>query len=1012
MNDPQTNAPPVLPHIATALPGAVFEMREDRAGNVSFVFLSDEFQRIFRADLAVLYSDFTHFAELLYTADRESWLFSRMGAISAGPIGVNNNYLWQWEGRLQRDPSLYVQLRANGWSPEDSENELLWRGWFIEISDDVKARKQAELLQKCTSYLLELSQQLAATNTVDVNAILKKTTGVLQTNTDVDLVVVYSAPDLEQQFVENPWPVNVVAQSSHAGLNKPKITSDPFSLATFLPEQLQALQNGEFIVVNDAAVLYNTGTHSAFSSFFQNYSILSALFLPLRNRNRLHSIIAFYSCSVVRNFDVEEIRTLHSAMSMLSSAIERQQARLALAQSEHLHNLVVSTISDGVAVIDIHGKIRTYNDAAARLFGLPDSPPQRHSAHTENHVGADCIGLENIGRFYNQNHQPISWDVLLQQSRSITGFHKQGVALSQIRWLSITCSPLSDDDVVVSRQSLATHTRYVCSFCDITSEITQKQALQTAKDAAVASSKIKTMFLSLLNHEVRTPLNALVGISDILSHTTLNQMQKDYVETARSSASALSHMLSAMLEFAAVDSGQTVVSPKPTNIVTLAQNIAMQRAGERKLDAENLELYIDIDPNIPSLLWIDSDKVLRIVNILIDNAIRYTDHGSVRVSFSWSRGIKGDSLRITVMDTGVGMDAAQQEQLFLFNSPADSSSNRSRGGLGLSLAIAQGLAKLLGGNIRCETRMNAGSTFSVDISALLDEKASFDNVIPLTAAQHNDAISKQIHNRLRAFWHGHPQFDALPQMHHTQNIHIESLPVDFTAACQHLENYFSHKQAPYQYIIYWSCHQLIQQNITAPQLAILLTKLSKQAPQTSIDFIVYGYRAELDRYAPPAILQTSEKPITSAAIFDQAINLYRRETLFYKAMQQQPRVLIVDDIVINRVIVRKLLEKLGCTCQEASSGPEAINLVLQEDFDLVFMDCQMPSMDGFETTQRIRALDERQLKNTKQLPIVALTANSTDDDRQRCYNAGMNDFYTKPVDMLLMQRILNTHLAH
>ncbi|MDD3394339.1 MAG: response regulator [Anaerotignum sp.] len=526
---------------------------------------------------------------------------------------------------------------------------------------------------------------------------------------------------------------------------------------------------------------------------------------------------------------------------------------------------------------------------------------------------------------------------------------------------------------------------YIGMMTDI-SELKQKEAeLQNALIRANAATEAKSMFLANMSHEIRTPMNAIIGMSYLALKTELTDKQRDYVQKINSAATSLLGIINDILDFSKIESGKLKMEKLEFNLdQVISKSIELMVPKAREKD---LEFIYHLSCDIPKQLKGDPLRLGQVITNLVSNAVKFTQTGEIRVDVTKEKQVSQFvCLKFAVADTGIGISKENQEKLFKAFSQADSSITRQYGGTGLGLAISRNLIGLMEGELWIESEVNKGSTFYFT--------AWFDMVETETAAKH---ITLQDIKKMKTL--------IVDDNYAAREIMKEymvymgfaaDIAESGTQALEMIQK--KDGEDPYHLLLIdWK-----MPNLDGVETVKQLNSLQELKSKPAVVFVTAYDTEEMKKYAVDMeVAAFLAKPVTQSCLYDAIVNIYatsfsmQAEEVHYKneCYLQGLHILLAEDNEINQQIACELLEGQGCIVDIANNGEDAFDQVRYNSkyYDLILMDIQMPVMDGLEATRRIREENE-------DIPIIAMTARSMQEEKEKCFKAGMNDHISKPVD--------------
>tara|TARA_R110000868_G_scaffold42938_8_gene144890 strand:- start:4851 stop:7199 length:2349 start_codon:yes stop_codon:yes gene_type:complete len=504
------------------------------------------------------------------------------------------------------------------------------------------------------------------------------------------------------------------------------------------------------------------------------------------------------------------------------------------------------------------------------------------------------------------------------------------------------------------------------------------QDLEYSREEALDMARARSAFLANMSHEIRTPINGLLGMIGLTLDSPLNNEQQQQLSIAYDSGKVLVALLNDILDLSKFEAGKLQLERIPFDLSALLEETASllsQNAGK-----QDIELTCRIDPRLPGMLLGDPTRIRQIVSNLLSNALKFTEQGHVALTLGLERGGSTDQhVRISVSDTGIGIADDALESIFSPFTQADAHISRRFGGTGLGLALCKSLSDAMGGELTVTSTPEQGSSFSVLIPlATHDQQPGFPKPTPRSVLIWNQS--------------GHLQGEVLNELLRSWGM-----------TCQIIDYQLLNPlpQVP-ENIDFWL--------LDSPAIAQRLQALEPSTPR----LLVCGYSRLLsaEKAQKLGIQQQVAAPPSRrrlAQAIDELFGLvtYNQIPAEHITLPAGQRLLLVEDNAVNQMVAKGMLSRLGYEVDLAEHGEIALNMLAENDYALVLMDCNMPVMDGYEASRRIRA-DLR----WQTLPIIALTANALHEDRQRCQDAGMSDYLAKPFKREDLQAILQRWLSN
>ena len=730
---------------------------------------------------------------------------------------------------------------------------------------------------------------------------------------------------------------------------------------------LQNIPHEEFadfmqIILNKKPYLNLTKNvpESNFKDLLIDQNIVSILIIPLFDKETFIGFIGFDDCKNERIWTDEEINILLTLANNIASTIIRINNEKAIAESEEKFRLLANNIPASVFLVK-------YDTARTKVY-LNDEIEKLTGYHRDDFM-SNKISLLDLYHPDEKEELRLIIDEALHNRKPYKATCRIRRKDGNYVWIEEYGEGIIINNEIAYIEGV---------LIDITERKVAEEAV-IAKELAESSNKAKSEFLANMSHEIRTPLNGIIGFSNLLLNSDLTEIQKQHLETVNQSASTLLDVVNDILDISKIEAGKLIIDKEKTSLHTIInQCIDMMKFMAHQ---KNLELIVNIHEEVHCAIWVDEMRLKQILQNLLNNAIKFTQKGQIELEVSATNLNENTSkIRFSIKDTGIGIKKENKKKILEAFTQEDNSTTRNYGGTGLGLTITNSLLKLMNSKLEIESELNVGSTFSFELllkSELCNNHLSANSHKYKKALiiEDNKLVSSIIKNMLQCY-----------------NIEAESYENSIETISKFiLENQIDLLLLDLEYLSEEITTKIINELSNLPNLSVIVmqnsnSKFNETSSYKNAQSIIKPIKHEaLQNYLNQ---NNSEK--------QQPIKTIKEEV-----SSDSVSILIVDDNKINMLLTKTLIRNKvpNSIIYEARNGQEAVDLALENKPDIIFMDIQMPIMNGYEATTEIR-------KTNPNTIIIAITAGIITGEKEKCLEVGMNDFIIKPIDKILFETTL------
>lgn len=717
------------------------------------------------------------------------------------------------------------------------------------------------------------------------------------------------------------------------------------------------------------------------------HNISSSVIIPIHYKNTLDGTLSLPCYSGRKVWSDKDLETAGIIADALARSVNRNRITRHLEESDKRYAYALEASRDGIWDWNLIDNSVHYSKSYLDMLGYQESElPSTYATYKNIMMHPEDLSYMQgvINSALKQKN-----DIIQCEYRML---HKDGSTI----WVYSRAKYVDFD-------SEGKPIRCIGVNADITQFKNAQTELQQAKLEAITANQTKNEFLTRMSHEIRTPMNAIIGMGHLLEDTTLDTRQHDYLDNINESAASLLHIIDEILDFSKLESGRYLLENSHFDLDHVYEQLS--KSINHRAEAKNIELIFDISHDVPRFIKGDSRRLLQVLHNLLDNAIKFTETGEVTLRTRILPLQKNVELEFSVIDSGIGIAAEKMQHLFDPFTQADGSTSRRFGGTGLGLTICKHLIEQMGGQLSVNSEENKGSNFS--FTAKFERSQLGEQPV-----RHQP---QRYHHLRTLIVDDHPS--ALTVLEKTAQ--ALKLNVDTATCAKDAIKKLEAKNSADQ-----NMYELVLMDFKMPEIngveACDFIHESKSITEKPKIILISNYSRDdiANDYSLKNISGFINKPVTPSRIFD-AVALAFGEEIFEHTHDisdtdqdhflDGAKILLAEDNLVNQKVAIGVLKKKGVQVTVANNGVEAVELLNNSEygaFDAILMDMEMPEMDGYDATRKIRSGN-----HCANIPIIAMTAHALQGDRERCLEAGMDDYLTKPVDPKLLYQTLALYLA-